>query len=155
MPRPLVFMMGRSPTFLPVDRLYAPNHMWAVPIDGGYRFGFSAYAVKLLGDVRHLEWSVEAPAEVAAGQRIGYVEASKATSDLYAPTPGGIERFNPDVSADATLVNSHPYDAGWLLTILGGDATLLMSPDAYQKHLEAVWPLAQRLLKGQAGRSPT
>ena len=125
MPRPLVFMMGRSPTFLPVDRLYAPNHMWAMPIDGGFRFGFSAYAVKLLGDVRHLEWSVEPPADVAAGQRIGYVEASKATSDLYAPVPGRIERLNPDVPADPSLVNSNPYDAGWLLTMLDTDATLI------------------------------
>ena len=151
MDRPLVFMMGRSPTFLPVDRLYAPNHMWAMAVEGGCRCGLSAYAVKLLGDLRHLEWSVEAPAQVARAQRIGYVEGSKATSDLYAPVAGRIERFNPDVPADPTLVNSNPYDAGWLLTILGEDATLLMSPEAYQEHLEAAWPLAQRLLKGQAG----
>jgi len=147
-------MMGRSPTFLPVDRRYAPNHMWAMPVEGGFRFGLSAYAVKLLGELRHLAWSVETPARVARAQRIGYVEGSKATSDLYAPVAGRIERFNPDVPADPTLLNTHPYDAGWLLTMPGGDATLLMSPEAYQKHLEAVWPLAQRLLKGQAGDRP-
>lgn len=147
-------MMGVSPVFLPVDRRYAWNHMWAMPIEGGYRFGFSAYAVRLLGDVRHLSWSDGPPAEVAAGQPIGLVEASKATSDLYAPMAGQIEQLNPDVVARPSLLNSHLYDTGWLLTILGEDATLLMSPEAYQKHLEAAWPLAQRLLKGRAGRPP-
>lgn len=152
MPRPLVFMMGVSPVFLPVDRLYAPNHMWAMPIDGGYRCGFSAYAVRLLGDVRRLEWSVEAPAEVTAGQQIGFIEASKATSDLYAPMAGRIDRVNPDLLAQPALLGGNLYDTGWLLTMQAQDATLLMSPEVYRQHLEAAWPLAQRLLKGQVGR---
>lgn len=148
-------MMGRSPAFLPVDRLYTRNHMWLAPLaEGSYRCGLSAYAVRLLGDLRSLQWSVAAPVDVDAGQRIGLVEASKATSDLYAPVAGRIETLNPDVPTDPTLLNSNLYDAGWLLTIQSEDATLLMQPEAYQTHLEAVWPLAQRLLKGQFGRQP-
>lgn len=150
MTKPLVFMMGLSPAFLPTDRRYARNHMWAEAAEGRFRVGFSAYAVRLLGDVAHLEWSVEAGMNVAAGQEIGFIEGSKATSDLYAPMAGQIEQLNRDVPADPTLINSHPYEAGWLLSIDGpGDG--LLSPEEYLALLEAAWPLAQRILKRQVG----
>ena len=151
MGKPLVFMMGSSPAFLPIDRKYARNHMWAAPADGGYRIGFSAYAVKLLGDLHHLEWSATPGSAVRQGGQIGFIEGSKATSDLYAPMTGEIGLFNPGVVADPTLINSNLYDAGWLFTIAAANESLL-SPGQYFDHLGAAWPLAQRLLKGQAGR---
>jgi glycine cleavage system H protein len=152
MAKPLVFMMGRSPVFLPTDRKYAPNHMWAAAADAGYRLGFTGYAVKLLGDVHHLEWSAQVGHDVASGQQIGFIEGSKATSDLYAPMAGTIEQLNPAVLADPSLVNTNLYDTGWLLVILGTSAELI-GPQQYVSHLEASWPLTQRILKGQAGRT--
>jgi glycine cleavage system H protein len=125
--------------------------MWAKSAEGGWRLGFSAYAVRLIGDLRHLEWSVAEGARLEAGQQIGFVEGSKATSDLYAPTAGTLVETNRRVLADPTLINSNLYDAGWLLMISDMDNSFL-SPKEYLVHLEASWPLAQRLLKGQAGR---
>jgi glycine cleavage system H protein len=148
MPKPLIFLMGRSPAFLPVDRRYARNHMWAAATEKGCRFGFSAYAVRLLGEIRCLEWSVEAGSVVEPGATIGFVEASKATSDLYAPIGGRIEEFNDGVLARPSLINTDLYDSGWLLAI-AGDGQALLSSQEYLAHLEATWPLAQRLLKGQ------
>ena len=155
--KPLVFMMGRSPAFLPTDRCFARNHMWVSELDiggeGEYRMGLTAYAVKLLGDMRSLEWSVAAGSRVKLGQSLGTIEASKATSDLFAPADGTILEFNSAVVADPTLLNSNLYDRGWLFRIKT-DATTKqwLSPDEYLAHIEAAWPLAQRILKGQAGR---
>ncbi len=144
-------MMGQSPVFLPVDRQYARSHLWALRTESGHRLGFTAYAVRLLGQVHHLEWSVQPQAAVERGRTIGYVEASKATSDLYAPLSGRLVEVNPSVLADPTLVNTNLYDAGWLLTIAGeGDG--LLSAEQYLAHLAANWPLAQRLLKAQVGK---
>ena len=151
MTKPLIFMMGRSPAFLPTDRKYARNHMWADAVEGGLRVGLSAYAVKLLGDLSLLAWSVDVGTPVEARQQIGFVEGSKATSELYAPLAGEVRAINPAVPADPTLLNSNLYDTGWLLVISAGDAGLL-SPEEYLAHLEACWPVAQRILKGQAGR---
>jgi glycine cleavage system H protein len=143
-------MMGRSPAFFPPDRKYARNHMWAIAQAEGFCLGLSAYAVKLLGDLSRLDWSVEPGAGVAAGEQIGTIEGSKATSDVYAPLAGTIRQVNQAVPADPTLLNSNPYDTGWLLVIdASGDG--LLSPDEYLAHLEASWPLAERILKGQAG----
>ena len=150
MQRPLVFMMGRSPAFLPIDRKYARNHMWAEAVEAGYRLGLSAYGVKLLGDLHHLEWSAEVGARLATGQRIGFIEGSKAASDLYAPMAGKLREFNQAVPADPGLINTNLYDAGWLMAIEGSGEELL-SPDEYVSYLKASWPLAQRILKGQAG----
>jgi len=148
---PLVFMMGRSPAFLPVDRLYLRNHMWAMDVGATYRFGLSAYAVRLLGDLRRLEWSVPAGSQVALQQVLGTIEGSKAVSDLYAPESGTLVGFNPAVTADPTLLNSNLYDTGWLF-----DATYstegFLSPQQYLQHLELCWPLAQRILKGQVAK---
>ena len=90
-------------------------------------------------------------AEVRRASEIGFIEASKATSDLYAPADGRIEEVNPTVPAKPDLVNTNPYDAGWLfrMTVAGEE---FLSPEQYVAFLEACWPLAQRLLKGQAGR---
>ncbi len=152
MEKPLVFMMGQSPAILPVDRQYARNHMWVVEEDGMLRVGFSAYAVRLLGDMRHVEWSVAMGDAIKAGQQIGYVEASKATSDLYSPVAGRIEGVNESVLSDPSLINSNLYDSAWMLELRGTGSGLL-DPKSYLQHLEATWPLAQRLLKGQAGRN--
>lgn len=148
---PLVFMMGRSPAFIATDRQYARNHMWVQRHEEIWRAGFSAYAVRLLGDVRHLAWSVEEGRELQSGEQLGFIEGSKATSDLYAPADGLVVQLNSKVTADPSLINSNLYDEAWLLALRGVRGEL-MSPQEYVAHLEACWPLAQRLLKGQVGR---
>jgi len=145
---PLVFMMGQAPAFLPTDRVYAKNHMWAVAVEGGYRFGLSAYAVRLLGEMRHVKWSVAEGTMIRRGQPVGYVEASKATSDLYTPMSGVFVQRNENVVADPKLINSDLYEAAWLFRITGGGETFL-SPHEYLTHVETSWPLAQRMLKAQ------
>jgi glycine cleavage system H protein len=155
MDKPLVFMMGRSPAFLPVDRRYAKNHMWALHDGARWRCGLTAFAVRLLGDVRAIGWSVQPPVRLQARAAIGYIEASKATSELFAPAAGILDQFNAALVETPSLVNTRLYDEGWLLTMSELEQPLL-SPEAYLAMVEAAWPLAQRMLKGQASRvSPT
>ena len=73
MSQPLVFMMGKFAAEFPIDRQYAKNHMWGQAAGGGvWRFGFSAYAVRLLQDVYFLDWTVDAGMTLAraAGDRL-------------------------------------------------------------------------------------
>src|ERR1700694_5347293 len=56
MPDELTFLMGKCPAVLPSDRGYARNHMWCQEVDGRLRFGFTAYAVRLMQDVYFLDW---------------------------------------------------------------------------------------------------
>jgi glycine cleavage system H protein len=144
----LLFLMGRYEAHLPTDRRYAKNHMWALAQAGGYRFGFTAYAVRLLQDVYFLDWIVAPGDPLERLQEIGSIESKKADSALYAPIAGRLAALNADLMADPSGINLDPYGAGWLLDIAGAGAELL-DPEAYLQHLAAVWEVTQRTLKGQ------
>jgi glycine cleavage system H protein len=161
-------MMGKYEAHFPTDRLYAKNHMWAKrsetgnaahspnpesripnpPLTPAFRFGFSAYAVRLLQDVYFLDWHLSAPAKLTEKQEIGEIESSKAESALFAPMPGVLAEINADLLADPSTINVDNYGRGWLFEI-EGDGRELLSPEAYMIHLEAAWKLAERTIKGQ------
>ena len=73
----LTFMMGEFEAEFPVDRQYASNHMWALPTGDRFRFGFTAYAVRLLQDVYFLDWLVDAPVSLSSGKEFGSIESKK------------------------------------------------------------------------------
>ena len=148
MPDDLTFMMGEFEARFPVDRLYAKNHMWALPVDEGFRFGFTAYAVRLLQDVYFLEWDIEPPVQLKQQQKIGFIESSKAESDLFAPVTGTFACINEELLADPSAINTDKYAAGWLFAMQAGDEQLL-TPEQYVAHLDAVWETTQRTIKGQ------
>jgi glycine cleavage system H protein len=148
MSEPLVFMMGKFEARFPTDRKYARNHMWAQAAGAGWRFGFSAYAVRLLQDVYFLDWCVEAGATLAEKQEIGSIESSKAESALYAPMAGTLATFNDALLADPSTINVDKYGRGWLFDMQGEGGELL-SAQQYLIHLEAAWKVAERTLKGQ------
>lgn len=144
----LVFMMGNFEAKFPTDRLYAKNHMWARPQGATVRFGFSSYAVRLLQDVYFLDWIVDAGAILREKQQIGAIESKKAESDLFAPLPGALTKFNQELLADPSAINVDTYGPGWLFEMQASAATLL-SPEAYLEHLAGVWEVTQRTIKGQ------
>lgn len=148
MPDPLIFMMGEFAAEIPTDRRYARNHMWAVSDQGAWRFGFTAYAVRLLQDVYFLDWDFEPPGDVKEKTEIGQIESSKAESALYSPIAGRLTEFNQDLLTDPSAINVDKYGAGWLFEI-EGPGEELMDAAGYIKHLEAVWEITQRTIKGQ------
>jgi len=158
-PADRTFMMGEFAATFPADRFYTKTHLWAAPVaedeapsTGGprrtYRFGFTSYAVRLLQDVYFLDWTVDAPAELAFRQEIGAIESKKAESALYAPAAGRLTAFNPVLLNDPSGINVDKYEAGWLFT-MDVDPGDLLTADDYLVHLEAVWPVTQRTIKGQ------
>lgn len=145
----LTFGMGQYEAPIPADRLYVKNHMWVQVRGDVYRFGFSAYAVRLLQDVYFLDWSVAPGAAVQKLQEIGSIESKKADSALYAPMAGQLLRFNEALLADPSVINVDTYGEGWLFEIEGPRGDLL-TPAAYVEHLTSAWAVTQRMLKGQA-----
>jgi len=142
-------MMGEFAAEFPVDRQYARNHMWALPREGNRcRFGFAAYAVRLLQDVYFLDWDVAAGTAIAERQEIGQIESQKAEASLYSPMAGVLVQFNEVLLKDPSAINVDKYGEGWLFEI-EGDGAGLLSPEAYLEHLEAVWEVTQRTIKGQ------
>jgi glycine cleavage system H protein len=147
---PLTFEMGKFVAEFPVDRLYAKNHMWAQQQGEAYRFGFSAYAVRLLQDVYFLDWSVDSGADLAEKQEMGSIESKKAESSLYSPLAGRLTTFNEDLLSDPSTINVDKYERGWLFEIVPARGNHpLLTPAEYLQHLAAVWDVTQRTIKGQ------
>jgi glycine cleavage system H protein len=115
---------------------------------GPLRFGFAAYAVRLLQDVYFLDWTVDEGTMLADRQEIGSIESKKAESALYAPLAGRLLRFNPTLLSDPSYINVDTYGEGWLFE-MDGSADTLLSPEKYLQHLESVWEVTQRTIKGQ------
>ena len=145
----LTFMMGEYAAEFPTDRQYARNHMWAMPMsEGRTRFGFAAYAVRLLQDVYFLDWEVATGTTLVERQEIGQIESQKAEASLYSPMPGTLTALNETLLKDPSAINIDKYGDGWLFEMTGpGD--VLLSPTEYQEHLTAVWEVTQRTIKGQ------
>lgn len=145
--------MGEFTAHFPCDRHYATNHMWALEMAAGrWRFGLTAYAVRLLQDVYFLDWLVEPPHALRQRATIGSIESKKAESDLFTPVAGTLAAINAETLDDPSLINADPYGDGWLIEIEAETAATaaLLSPDGYAGHLVEAWEVAQKTIKGQA-----
>lgn len=147
------FAMGEFDAEFPRDRSYATNHMWAKHVRGQrWRFGLTAYAVRLLQDVYFLDWIVQPPQQIALRANIGSIESKKAESDLFAPVGGTFAAINESTISDPSLINAATYEDGWLIEIESDRPTaeVLLTPEQYAAHLNEAWDVAQRTIKGQA-----
>ncbi|GAV86682.1 GCV_H domain-containing protein [Cephalotus follicularis] len=115
------------------DLKYADSHEW-VKIDGNSAtIGITDHAQDHLGDVVYVELP-EVGASVTQGGGFGAVESVKATSDIYSPVSGKVVEVNEELSNSPGLVNSSPYDNGWIIKVEVSDAgeiKNLMDADQY------------------------
>ncbi|MEV7694548.1 glycine cleavage system protein GcvH [Microbacterium sp. NPDC089189] len=111
---------------------YTAEHEWVSVDDNIATFGITDYAADKLGDVVF----VELPAiggEITAGQVCGEIESTKSVGELYAPVTGRVIEVNGHVDDDPSLVNSAPFEGGWLVRVdLQGETPAgLLDRDAY------------------------
>ncbi len=113
----------------PSDLKYAASHEWLSP-DG--TVGISDFAQDQLGDVVYVELP-EVGREVKAGETIAVVESVKTASDIYAPASGTITAVNDALGNAPELVNSGPYEDGWLFKLdVSEEGDDLMDAAAYE-----------------------
>ncbi|MER5518187.1 MULTISPECIES: glycine cleavage system protein GcvH [unclassified Streptomyces] len=116
----------------PQQLRYSKEHEWlSAAADGVATVGITEHAANALGDVVF----VQLPAvgdTVTAGESCGELESTKSVSDLYSPVTGEITGINEDVVDDPSLVNSAPFEGGWLFKVRVTDEPAeLLSADEY------------------------
>ena len=151
----LTFAMGEFIAELPCDRHYIKNHMWATEIAPGvYRFGFTAYAVRLLQDIYFIDFDCALGSRLENRQEFGNIESKKAESGMYSPIAGEVHSLNERLLDDPSIINVDKYGEGWLFELKPLDELQvregLLSPEQYVVHLQSAWDVAQRTIKGQA-----
>ena len=124
---------------VPTDLRYTKDHEW-VRVDGDEAtIGITANAADQLGDIVFVELP-EPARSLEQFAAFGVVESVKAVSDLFAPVSGEVVEGNDDLKAKPELVNSDPYDAGWMLRVRLADPAQvddLLDADAYDALIAA------------------
>ena len=119
---------------IPEALLYTKDHEWIqLHQDGTATVGITDYAQESLGDITFVEFPM-AGESFSNGDTFGVVESVKAASDLYMPLDAQVLEVNDEVDAEPELLNSDPYQKGWLLKIRLTDASqveALLKADAY------------------------
>lgn len=122
----------------PSDLKYARTDEW-VRLEGDIAtIGISDFAQDQLNDVVFVELP-EVGTEVKKGEPFGTVESVKAASDLNAPVTGTVTEVNDAVRDNPELINSDPYERGWLIKVKVSDPDSrndLMDSAAYAKYNE-------------------
>jgi len=108
---------------IPEDLRYTDAHEWVRDMgDGVVRIGITDHAQSQLGDVVFVQLPPVGET-VAAGTAVGEVESTKSVSDIYAPVSGTVVAVNESLEASPELINSGPYQAGWMIDVrLADDA---------------------------------
>ncbi|GHJ36167.1 glycine cleavage system protein GcvH [Streptomyces sp. TS71-3] len=116
----------------PEQLRYSKEHEWVSPTeDGVATIGITEFAANALGDVVYAQLP-EVGSSVSAGEACGELESTKSVSDLYSPISGEVTEVNDDVVDDPSLVNSAPFEGGWLFKVrVSGEPDDLLSADEY------------------------
>ncbi|WP_406173641.1 glycine cleavage system protein GcvH [Streptomyces sp. NBC_00996] len=116
----------------PQQLRYSKEHEWlSVAEDGVSTVGITEFAANALGDVVYAQLP-EVGSTVTAGESCGELESTKSVSDLYSPVNGEITEINEDVVNDPSLVNSAPFEGGWLFKVrVAKEPADLLSADEY------------------------
>ena len=101
---------------VPEHLLYTKEHEWVELKEDYAIIGITDYAQGQLGDVIFVEFP-ETGSDVDCGTPFGEVEAVKTVSDLFAPLSGKVLSINEAIENAPDLVNSDPYNKGWLIKI--------------------------------------
>ena len=102
---------------IPEDLRYTDAHEWVRELgDGVVRVGITDHAQNQLGDVVFVQLPDEG-ADVSAGAAVGEVESTKSVSEIFAPVSGTVVAVNAALADTPELINSAPYEDGWMLDI--------------------------------------
>ena len=117
---------------IPADLKYTKEHEWVRDLpSGNISMGITDFAQGALGDIVYVQLP-KIGEQITSGKVCGEVESTKSVSEIFAPVSGKVIAINDSLSNSPELINSDPYNTGWLLEIeLSETASDLLSPDEY------------------------
>lgn len=118
---------------------YTKDHEW-IRVEGDDAYiGITEFAQGELGDIVFVEVETEGES-LDKEEAFGTIEAVKTVSDLFMPISGEVVEFNAELEDAPELINSDPFDKGWIIKVKMADASeldQLMNADDYKALIEA------------------
>ena len=117
--------------------LYTEDHEWLRVENNKVYIGITDFAQSELGDIIFVELpSIDD--NVDSGGTIGTIEAVKTVADVYTPVKGKIIEVNENIVDQPELINSSPYNDGWIACIefdVSIDEVKTLSSEEYLKFI--------------------
>jgi len=117
---------------------YTTTHEWIKIEDSTATVGITDYAQHQLGDIVFVELP-EVGMVFEKGSNAAEIESVKAVGDLIMPLSGEIVDVNQNLADTPELVNSSPFNEGWIIKIKYSHASEideLLSADKYKQLIE-------------------
>jgi glycine cleavage system H protein len=119
---------------IPPNLKYTKTDEWFDPATGA--MGLSDYAQGQLSDIVFVEIVVGVGEMVEPAKAIASVESVKAAAETYASASGKVVAVNEDLSNNPEILNTDPYDTGWMVKVEDANTSGLMDAAEYTQYCE-------------------
>jgi len=119
---------------IPAELKYTKDHEWIKIEENIATVGITDFAQGELGDIVYVDVDT-LDDTVEEGDVFGSVEAVKTVSDLFMPLTGEVIEFNEELEDEPEMVNTDPYNKGWMIKIEISDNSQidnLLDAEAYK-----------------------
>ena len=116
---------------------FTKDHEWLNLQEDLAIVGITDYAQSQLGDIVFVEMP-ELSSKLTASESFGAIEAVKTVADLFAPVSGKVIEINENLDSSPDLVNSDPYNEGWIVKLKidnSDEINELMNYDEYHEYI--------------------
>jgi len=123
----------------PSDRKYAKTDEWVKVEENVATIGISDFAQSQLSDLVYFGTKIDQDQMVKKGDVIAELESVKSANEIYTPVSGKVIAINQSISSTPEVLNSDPYEEGWMFKIeISEPAELddLMDSEAYQSYCD-------------------
>lgn len=101
---------------VPASLRYTVEHIWLKVEGKQATIGLTEFAQKELGDIVFIELPKKGEL-VTRDESFGSIESVKTVSELIAPVHGTVSEVNQALMEKPELLNTDPYEQGWMLVI--------------------------------------
>jgi glycine cleavage system H protein len=118
---------------------YTKKHEWAKVEGEKVRVGITSYAQEKMTDIVYVELP-DVGKEMKKGDDLGVLESVKSVSEFYSPVTGKVVDVNKNLENSPDIINSSPYNDGWLVVLEMKDKTEidgLLDFEEYKKYIES------------------
>lgn len=150
---------GFSPRSLktPAGLLYDKRHTWVfMEKNGSLTVGIDDFLQHVTGQITRVTMR-PAGEKVRKGEKVAAVIQNGKQLDILSPVSGSIVESNNDLLSESGLLNSSPYEAGWICKIEPdnwmNESRLLSAATKYAEHLKDEFSMIKDFLATLAGNN--
>lgn len=117
---------------------YFETNDWARKDNDGITIGITDFAQVVFGDVVLVEFG-KVGNLIQKGEQYAIIESNKSSTELFSPLSGKIIAINLNLENQPELLNSSPYQNGWLIkleSIIPSEWEELMDAKSYNQYMK-------------------